>query len=277
MSADEHGGQTPTLDEMRYARSKTPEEERPQCPGCGSVKIDRRLGVAFDGKEGKEYRCENCKHDFDEPERPGGERSDPLDEYRISPMKFPLHVLDEHGEPLCGNLAEKQRRFLEQHGYLRQPTLAEKRGDQPWPIFLGSLCGNCRRSLLAKLDDQDVHEGWETRRELVTDGGTSTRGSESCKVEHQTVAHRHGWDFCPRCGEDMRRVSSKIGGLYGKYAVYKDGEVVEECFVLEPAIDEAARDAILVYSEVTDDERLSQDLIDWMARYRDTGSNRGAR
>lgn len=54
-------------------------------------------------------------------------------------------------------------------------------------------------------------------------------------------------------------------GLYSKYEVRKDGEPVEDCFVLEPEDDAAARRALEAYARGTDDEELAQDLRNWVA------------
>lgn len=53
-------------------------------------------------------------------------------------------------------------------------------------------------------------------------------------------------------------------GLYGKYEVYEDGEPVENCFVLEPGSDEAARQAIYEYAKATDNQKLASELRGWM-------------
>jgi len=53
-------------------------------------------------------------------------------------------------------------------------------------------------------------------------------------------------------------------GLYEKYEVRKDGEPVEDCFVLEPADDSAAREALIRYAEETDEEELAEDLREWV-------------
>lgn len=58
-------------------------------------------------------------------------------------------------------------------------------------------------------------------------------------------------------------------GLYEKYEVYKDGERVEDCFVLEPANDRAAWRALEVYASVTENEELAADLDDLLARTED--------
>jgi hypothetical protein len=53
-------------------------------------------------------------------------------------------------------------------------------------------------------------------------------------------------------------------GLYEKYEVYKDGDAVPNCFVLEPESDSAAREALIRYAEATDDEELAEDLREWV-------------
>jgi len=53
-------------------------------------------------------------------------------------------------------------------------------------------------------------------------------------------------------------------GLYQKYEVYKDGEPVQDCFVLEPESDEAALAALKEYALETDDHFLAADLADWI-------------
>lgn len=53
-------------------------------------------------------------------------------------------------------------------------------------------------------------------------------------------------------------------GLHGKYEVYEDGEPVEECFVLEPDDDPAARAALIEYALETSNDELAQDLRDWV-------------
>lgn len=54
-------------------------------------------------------------------------------------------------------------------------------------------------------------------------------------------------------------------GLYAKYEVYKDGEEVEDCFVLEPESDPAAREALVAYAMHTDSDELATDLAEWVA------------
>lgn len=87
--------------------------------------------------------------------------ADCLDSHRTSPLRFPLHVLDGDGEPLCGSMADDQCRFLERHEHTDQPTLREKGEDQRLSTFLLNLCGNCRRALLAESDSEELEEAWE--------------------------------------------------------------------------------------------------------------------
>ena len=54
-------------------------------------------------------------------------------------------------------------------------------------------------------------------------------------------------------------------GLYHKYAVYKDGEIQPNTFVLKPEDDDAARKALRTYADETDDEELATDLDAWLA------------
>lgn len=94
---------------------------------------------------------------------------DYLNEYRTAPLSFPLHILNEIGEPLCGNLTADQESYLGREGYTHLPTVAEKRGEKEWVTFLGDLCGTCRNALLARSDDADLHAGWEERQAALAD------------------------------------------------------------------------------------------------------------
>lgn len=54
-------------------------------------------------------------------------------------------------------------------------------------------------------------------------------------------------------------------GLYEKYEVRdEDGSTVDDCFVLEPTDDPAARAALRTYANVTSDSELRQDLREWI-------------
>lgn len=55
-------------------------------------------------------------------------------------------------------------------------------------------------------------------------------------------------------------------GLKLKYNVYKieDGSVVNDCFVLRPQKDKAARAALLEYAKSTDNPALAEDIRKWI-------------
>lgn len=55
-------------------------------------------------------------------------------------------------------------------------------------------------------------------------------------------------------------------GLYPKYSVFKDGDPVEDCFVLEPEGDDAAVHALEAYARATDNEELAKDIREWIYR-----------
>lgn len=100
--------------------------------------------------------------DSEESDQHGGA----MNRYRTAPLRFPLHVLDEDGEPLCGSMADDQRRFVDRHGVECQPTLAEKREQTEWVHFVSGLCGNCLRSLLSKTDQEDLHNAAEEVKQV---------------------------------------------------------------------------------------------------------------
>lgn len=84
-----------------------------------------------------------------------------MDTYRTGPLRFPLHVLDEEGEALCGSMAEDQEEFIEQNGLEGQHTLRESMGLNRLSYLLSNLCGNCRRSLLSEDGTEELREAWE--------------------------------------------------------------------------------------------------------------------
>lgn len=57
-----------------------------------------------------------------------------------------------------------------------------------------------------------------------------------------------------------------MDGLKVKYNVFKisDGSAVEECFVLRPDRDPAAKVALLAYADATDNTALADDIRRWM-------------
>jgi len=92
---------------------------------------------------------------------------DQLDKYRTAPLRFPLHVLNEDGEPLCGSMADDQERFVQRHGLDGQPTLREKKGNTEMIHFLTGLCGNCRRSLFSESGTEELQEVWKEHQRRV--------------------------------------------------------------------------------------------------------------
>lgn len=66
-------------------------------------------------------------------------------------------------------------------------------------------------------------------------------------------------------------------GLYSKYEVRRGGEPVEDCFVLEPESDEAAREALWTYAAETDNEELSEDIKMWLLETVGTADDGGER
>lgn len=74
----------------------------------------------------------------------------------------------------------------------------------------------------------------------------------------------------------MSESDSDQSGLYAKFDVRKDGDPVQECSVLEPEIDPAARVALAAYAGHTDDEDLRRDLNEWLgAIWRDEAPEDG--
>lgn len=61
-------------------------------------------------------------------------------------------------------------------------------------------------------------------------------------------------------------------GLYRKYRVEKDGEPVEDCFVLKPEGDDAALAALKEYARQTDNHSLAADLTKWISTIQESGS-----
>lgn len=57
-------------------------------------------------------------------------------------------------------------------------------------------------------------------------------------------------------------------GLYEKYTVLKEGKPQRNCFVLKPRSDPAARAALEAYADATDDERLAEDIREWLEEER---------
>lgn len=58
----------------------------------------------------------------------------------------------------------------------------------------------------------------------------------------------------------MSEPNNEQSGLHRKYEVRKDGEPIDDCFVLEPEDDPAARAALKAYAEATENAALAEDL-----------------
>lgn len=74
-------------------------------------------------------------------------------------------------------------------------------------------------------------------------------------------------DVAPeRLRELVEEQSRRQLGLYAKYHVIKADtrEQVENCFVLRPGRDKAAREALRTYAHWTDNEALRADLLAWL-------------
>lgn len=65
--------------------------------------------------------------------------------------------------------------------------------------------------------------------------------------------------------DDTPQSGNSTDGLHEKYQVSKSEDAVENCFVLEPQSDDAAREALLRYAEVTNNTELATDLREWVA------------
>lgn len=66
-----------------------------------------------------------------------------------------------------------------------------------------------------------------------------------------------------------KRLESGNVTLKKKYRVTlsSSGKPIENCFVLQPDVDEAARTAMALYAQLTQDMNLKLDLISWLKCY----------
>ena len=57
-----------------------------------------------------------------------------------------------------------------------------------------------------------------------------------------------------------------MDGLYPKYTVINNqtGQEVYDCFILKPMSDEYARQALLYYADICDNESLKNDIKAWL-------------
>lgn len=103
-----------------------------------------------------------------------------------------------------------------------------------------------------------------------------------CDVIHLIAQYPHGEiNYCPNCGaRNIRqkgdakmtdryvlKPQSDYEGLKRKYVVLKSdtGECVENCFVLRPDKDPAAKAALMAYAAATKNEKLAEDIMSWLS------------
>lgn len=99
----------------------------------------------------------------------------------------------------------------------------------------------------------------------ATDSDEEDRGPKEFECDNcGATTYEHG--PCVECGLEPYETpdSDEESGLYGKYEVTKNGEAVENCFVLKPESDPAAREALWEYISETDDDELAEDLRSWL-------------
>lgn len=126
--------------------------------------------------------------------------------------------------------------------------------------YAGWVCDGCGKHVTGSMPvDQcsDCGGRWfeATPDRLACDRCGHEDASRVFNSEHNRL--------CEDCIQQENREKGEEG-LYCKYEVRKDGEPVSECFVLEPANDPAAREALRTYAEETDDDSLAMDLGNWI-------------
>lgn len=97
------------FNELLYASSSTPPEERNRCPNtdCHSVEIKRTdVGVTGPDAEAK-YRCTECRHAFDEPVKLATDGGVDLDDLRRQPSTTPRD--EQERCPKCGSVKVKKK------------------------------------------------------------------------------------------------------------------------------------------------------------------------
>ncbi len=62
-------------------------------------------------------------------------------------------------------------------------------------------------------------------------------------------------------------------GLHKKYDVRRNGQRVDECFVLRPETDQAALSALVAYATYTSNRELAADLWEWIYRINGVGGS----
>lgn len=94
-----------------------------------------------------------------------------IEEYRLSGLRYPRHILGPDGEPMCGcELGDDHKSVIESASDGDLDTVEEFFETQGPVGFIGSLCGNCRRVLLAKAQDEKYQAAWDSRVEATREG-----------------------------------------------------------------------------------------------------------
>lgn len=134
-----------------------------------------------------------------------------------------------------------------------------------------------RLKAIPAVDVVEVRHG----RWLPTSDANKKRCSR-CDVIHLIAQYPHGEiNYCPNCGAWNNRQKgdakmtdryvlkpqSDYEGLKRKYVVLKSdtGECVENCFVLRPDKDPAAKAALMAYAAATKNEILAEDIMSWLS------------
>jgi len=105
-----------------------------------------------------------------------------------------------------------------------------------------------------RLGDKSLKDGYD--RWVTT--GDILRSVEQLPFIQRIDAPRHA----PKEARESQKELVTDGGLYAKYEVTKNGKSVEDCFVLEPEEDRAARVALKAYAAATENDELAKDLYD---------------
>lgn len=111
----------------------------------------------------------------------------------------------------------------------------------------------------------------ERLRELVDRKDYTVTEIGFCRVCSKPLGDietRGGTTICEEC-EIAANTPHEPRGLYPKYLVFKnDGKLIqksiEDCFVLRPKVDVAARNALTVYAWMTPNTQLRDDLFAWL-------------
>lgn len=101
----------------------------------------------------------------------------------------------------------------------------------------------------------------------MAEGGVDLQEIERMVMEWRSLKHQGIIDEILESAG--RKESDSTTGLYDKYTIInnKSGEPIDEdAFVLKPDKDPAARKALITYAVNTKNERLRNNLYDWVER-----------